>query len=164
MSRSIRRLRLDAAPEHAATIAYVSQPIGDSDFAMTSYFADAGDTSALQPVNMAQRDYVEKYINSSLAQYAGIPVLAAASPFKTGFGGPTDYTDIAAGPLAIHNAADLYLYPNTLTAVKIDGAQLKGWLEQSAGWFNRIDPAKPSRRNWSTRNSRPTTSMCSRAS
>jgi 2',3'-cyclic-nucleotide 2'-phosphodiesterase/3'-nucleotidase len=130
------------APVHEATIAYVSTPIGESDFAMTTYFADVGDVSALEPVNRAQREYVERYIARNMPEFAGIPVLSAAAPFKGGFGGPTDYTDIAAGPLAIHDAADLYLYPNTLTAVKIDGATLKGWLERSAGRFNRIDPAK----------------------
>jgi len=110
-------------PVHEATIAYVSTPIGDSNFAMTTYFADVGEVTALQPVNMAQREYVEHYIAKNLPQYAGIPVLSAAA-------------------LAIHNAADLYLYPNTLTAVKIDGATLKGWLERAAERFNRIDPAK----------------------
>jgi len=129
-------------PVHEATIAYVSTPIGDSDFAMTTYFAKVGEVTALQPVNTAQREYVERYIPKNLPQLAGIPVLSAASPFKGGFGGPSDYTDIAAGPLAIHNAADLYLYPNTLTAVKIDGAGVKAWLERAAEQFNRIDPAK----------------------
>jgi 2',3'-cyclic-nucleotide 2'-phosphodiesterase/3'-nucleotidase len=129
-------------PVHKATIDYVSTPIGESDFAMTTYFADVGEVTALQTVNTAQREYAEHYIAKNLPQYAGIPVLSAASPFKGGFGGPSDYTDIAAGPLAIHNAADLYLYPNTLTAVKIDGATLKGWLERAAERFNRIDPAK----------------------
>ncbi len=130
------------APAHEATMAYVSAPIGDSDFAMTTYFADVGDVTALQPVNMAQREYVENYVAKNLPQYAGIPVLSAAAPFKGGFGGPADYTAVAAGPLAIHDAADLYLYPNTLTAVKIDGAALKNWLEHAAARFNRIDPAK----------------------
>ncbi|HEV7491668.1 MAG TPA: bifunctional 2',3'-cyclic-nucleotide 2'-phosphodiesterase/3'-nucleotidase [Rhodanobacteraceae bacterium] len=130
-------------PIHEATIAYVSTPIGESDFPMTTYFADVGEVTALQPVNMGQREYAENYIARNLPQYAGIPVLSAAAPFKGGFGGPTDYTDIAAGPLAIHNAADLYLYPNTLTAVKIDGTTLRGWLEHSAERFNRIDAAKP---------------------
>ncbi|HSE11587.1 MAG TPA: bifunctional 2',3'-cyclic-nucleotide 2'-phosphodiesterase/3'-nucleotidase [Rudaea sp.] len=130
------------AAEHAGTIAYVKTPIGQSDFELSSYFVAAGDTSALQIVNAAERDYVEKYIALNLPQYAGMPVLAAASPFKAGFGGPRDYTDVAAGPLSIANAADLYLYPNTVTAVKIDGAGLKAWLEKSASWFNRIDPAK----------------------
>jgi 2',3'-cyclic-nucleotide 2'-phosphodiesterase/3'-nucleotidase len=130
------------APVHAATIAYVSTPIGDSDFPMTTYFADVGEVTALQPVNLAQREYVERYIEKNLPQYAGIPVLSAAAPFKGGFGGAHDYTDIPAGPIAIRNAADLYLYPNTLTAVKIDGATLKAWLERAAERFNRIDPAK----------------------
>ena len=128
-------------PVHEATIAYVSQPIGDSDFAMTSYFTEVGDVATLQPVNMAQRAYVEEHIARELPQYAGIPVLSAAAPFKTGFAGAEDYTDIEAGPLAINNAADLYLYPNTLAAVKIDGATLRGWLERAATRFNRIDPA-----------------------
>jgi 2',3'-cyclic-nucleotide 2'-phosphodiesterase/3'-nucleotidase len=129
------------ADVHAATIEYVSQPIGDSDFAMTSYFAELGNVTALQPVNTAQREYVESYVRKNLPQFSGIPVLSAAAPFKTGFSAPDDYTDIEPGPLAIHSAADLYLYPNTLTAVKIDGAILKGWLEHAAGRFNRIDAA-----------------------
>jgi 2',3'-cyclic-nucleotide 2'-phosphodiesterase/3'-nucleotidase len=34
----------------------------------------------------------------------------------------------------------LYFYPNTLSAVKLDGHGLKAWLEQSAERFNQIDP------------------------
>ncbi|WP_395680952.1 bifunctional 2',3'-cyclic-nucleotide 2'-phosphodiesterase/3'-nucleotidase [Dokdonella sp.] len=127
---------------HKATIDYVSEPIGDTDFAMTSQFVELGNISALQVINDAQRDYAERYLAANLPQYAGIPVLSAAAPFKTGFSATNDYTDVEPGPLAIHDAADLYLYPNTLTAVKIDGATLKGWLERSAGRFHRIDPAK----------------------
>jgi len=128
--------------EHAATIAYVKTPLGSSDFELSTYFVAAGDTSALAIVNTAERAYTEKYLRENLPQYAAVPVLAAAAPFKAGFGGANDYTDVAAGPLAINNAADLYLYPNTLTAVKIDGAGVKAWLEKAAAWFNRIDPHK----------------------
>jgi len=131
------------AHEHESTIAYVKTPIGSSDFELSTYFVAAGDTSALQIVNAAERDYVESYIKANLPQLAGIPVLAATSAFKAGFGGANDYTDVKPGPLAINNAADLYLYPNTVTAVKLDGAGVKAWLEKSANWFNRIDPAKP---------------------
>jgi len=130
------------AKEHQATIDYVKTPIGNSDVEMSTYFIAAGDMTALALVNDAQRDYVEKYIKANMPQLAGIPVLSAASPFKAGFGGARDYTDVAPGPLAINNAADLYLYPNTITAVKLDGAGVKAWLEKSAEWFNRIDPSK----------------------
>ncbi len=128
--------------EHAGAIEYVKTPIGRSDYDISTYFVAAGDTSALALVNAAERDYAQKYIKQNLPQYAALPVLGAASPFKAGFGGPNDYTDVPAGALAINNAADLYLYPNTLTAVKMDGAGVKAWLEKSAGWFHRIDPAK----------------------
>lgn len=129
------------AGEHAATIAQVSQPIGDSDFALSTCFAAAGDTSAVQVVNIAQAEAVRSYIDANLPAYRDLPVLSAAAPFRSGRGGPEDYTRIPAGTLAIRNAADLYLYPNTLVAVQIDGATLKAWLEHSARWFNRIDPA-----------------------
>ena len=136
---AIRELVRD---EHQGAVDYVSTPIGDSDFALTTYFAAVGDVTALQPVNTAQRQWIERYIAAELPQYAGIPVLSAAAPFKVGFGGATDYAAIEAGPLAIRNATDLYPFPNTLTAVRIDGAGLKAWLERSAGYFNRIDPER----------------------
>jgi 2',3'-cyclic-nucleotide 2'-phosphodiesterase/3'-nucleotidase len=42
----------------------------------------------------------------------------------------------------LNNAADLYLYPNALYAVKVDGTGLTAWLEKAAGRFNTIDPAR----------------------
>ena len=130
------------ATVHAAAVAYVDTPIGDSTVRLTSYFADEGDMSALAVVNAAQRDYVERELPKLHPELAGVPVLAAAAAFRTGFGGPGDYTDVPPGPLTLRSAADLYFYPNTLAAVKIDGAGLKAWLEKSAERFNRIDPAR----------------------
>jgi 2',3'-cyclic-nucleotide 2'-phosphodiesterase / 3'-nucleotidase len=130
------------AQEHAATIAYVKTPVGATEFRMSSYFADVGDVSAIAVVNQAQTEYVAKYVKASMPQYAKLPVLSMASAFKGGHAGVNDYTDVAAGSLALNNAADLYLYPNSLYAVKVDGAQLKAWLERSATRFHTIDPAK----------------------
>ncbi|MGB8636336.1 MAG: bifunctional 2',3'-cyclic-nucleotide 2'-phosphodiesterase/3'-nucleotidase [Rhodanobacteraceae bacterium] len=129
------------AKVHQAAIDYVNTPIGQSGFRMSTYFADLGDMTALAVVNAAQRDYVRNWIGKDHPDLAGIPILGAAAAFRSGFAGPADYTDVAAGPLTIRSAADLYFYPNTLAAVKIDGAGLKAWLERSAGRFNRIDPA-----------------------
>ncbi|WP_432377487.1 bifunctional 2',3'-cyclic-nucleotide 2'-phosphodiesterase/3'-nucleotidase [Duganella sp. P38] len=128
------------ADEHAATIRYVKTPVGNSDFRMSSYFADVGDISAIELVNQAQTAYVQEYVKANLPQYAALPVLSMASPFKTGAAGVADYTDVKPGAVALNNAADLYLYPNALHAVKVNGAQLKAWLEKSAERFNRIDP------------------------
>jgi len=128
--------------EHEATIRYVKTPIGSADFRMSTYFADVGDVSAIQIVNQAQADYARKYVQANLPQYAQLPVLSVSAPFKSGSAGVADYTDVAAGDLALNNAADLYLYPNALALVKVDAAGLKAWLEKAASRFNTIDPDK----------------------
>jgi 2',3'-cyclic-nucleotide 2'-phosphodiesterase/3'-nucleotidase len=128
--------------QHQAAIKYVKTPIGNTDFRMSTLFADVGDPTAIQIVNQAQQAYVAAYIQSSLQQYASLPVLSVSAPFKSGFQGGGDYTDVAVGPLAISSAADLYLYPNTVYAVKVNGADIKDWLEAAAKRFNQIDPAK----------------------
>jgi 2',3'-cyclic-nucleotide 2'-phosphodiesterase/3'-nucleotidase len=127
--------------EHNATIAYVKTPIGSTDFRMNTYFADVGDVSAIQVVNQAQAQYVADYVAANLPQYKSLPVLSVSAPFKSGFGGGNDFTDVASGNVAINNAADLYLYPNTVYAVKVKGSDIQAWLETAAKRFNRIDPA-----------------------
>ena len=128
--------------QHQAAIQYVKTPIGSTDFRMSTLFADVGDPGAIQIVNQAQQAYVAAYITANLPQYAALPVLSVSAPFKSGFQGGADYTDVAVGPLAINNAADLYLYPNTVYAVKVNGGDIKNWLEAAAKRFNQIDPAK----------------------
>jgi len=135
------------ATEHQATIDYVKTPIGSTDFQMTSYFADVGEVGAIELVNQAQADYVAKYVKANLPEYGSIPVLSVSAPFKSGFGGGNDYTDVAQGNVAINNAADLYLYPNTIYAVKVTGDNIKAWLETAAKRFNQIDPAKTTEQN-----------------
>ena len=126
---------------HEATLNYVRAPVGDLASPISSYFALIADDPSVQIVNAAQNWYLKRLALSTPA-LSGQPILSAAAPFKVGGrGGPDYFTNVAAGPIAIRNAADLYLYPNTLRAVKIDGATLREWLERSAGAFKRIDPA-----------------------
>jgi 2',3'-cyclic-nucleotide 2'-phosphodiesterase/3'-nucleotidase len=130
------------ATEHAATIEYVKTPVGKTDFRLSSYFSDVGDSSALAVVNQAQTAYAVRYVKANLPKLAEVPVLSMTAAFKSGYAGPGDYTDVAPGSLAQNNAADLYLYPNALYVVKVTGAELKGWLETAAKRFNTIDPAR----------------------
>lgn len=128
--------------EHAATIAYVKTPIGRSQFDMATYYALAGDVSALQIVNMAQIDYLTDYIAKNKPAYAALPILSAAAPFKGGRNGPGDFTYVKQGNIAINNAADLYLYPNTLQVVRVSGDIVRQWLEKTAEQFRQIDPGQ----------------------
>ena len=127
------------AEEHALTLAYVRDKVAVSSAPIYSYFALVADDPSVQIVSNAQIAYVKRAMQGT--EYERIPVLSAAAPFKAGGRqGWGYYTDIPAGPLAIKHTADLYIYPNTLKAVLLTGAEVKEWIEMSAGQFNRIDP------------------------
>ncbi|MBT9370389.1 bifunctional 2',3'-cyclic-nucleotide 2'-phosphodiesterase/3'-nucleotidase [Rhizobium sp. CSW-27] len=123
--------------EHEATLAYVRRPVGKTSAPLYSYFALVADDPSVQIVSNAQTWYVKDLLKEG--EYKNYPVLSAAAPFKAGGrGGPEYFTDVPAGAIAIKNVADLYLYPNTVQAVLITGAQVKNWLEMSAGMFNQV--------------------------
>ncbi|MEQ1953624.1 bifunctional 2',3'-cyclic-nucleotide 2'-phosphodiesterase/3'-nucleotidase [Mesorhizobium sp. CN2-181] len=133
---------VDALKEdHEATLAYVRRPVGKTSAPLYSYFALVADDPSVQIVSQAQTWYIKDLLKDT--QWKDLPVLSAAAPFKSGGrGGPDYYTDVPAGDIAIKNVADLYLYPNTVRAVEITGAQVKDWLEMSAGIFNTVEAGK----------------------
>lgn len=135
------RIKEIAKTAHEGTIQYVRQQVGTTTAPITSYFALVKDDPSVQIVNNAQIWYAKKELAGT--PEGKLPILSAAAPFKAGTrGDATAYTDIPAGPIAIKNVADLYLYDNVTAILKVTGAQLKEWLEMSAGQFNTIDPTK----------------------
>lgn len=133
------RITAIAKEAHEGTVKYVRQQVGTTSAPITSYFALVKDDPSVQIVNNAQIWYAKKELAGT--PEANLPILSAAAPFKAGTrGDATAYTDIPAGPIAIKNVADLYLYDNVNAILKVTGAQLKEWLEMSAGQFNTIDP------------------------
>ncbi len=122
---------------HNETLQYVRRAVGETAAPLYSYFALVADDPSVQIVSNAQTWYIEQMMKGT--EWEGLPVLSAAAPFKAGGrGGPEYYTDVPVGAVAIKNVADLYLYPNTIRAVLIDGATVKDWLERSAGIFNQV--------------------------
>ncbi|AXB32863.1 2',3'-cyclic-nucleotide 2'-phosphodiesterase [Vibrio campbellii] len=126
--------------DHKGTREFVNQPIGQANDVMYSFLALVQDDPTIQIVNLAQKDYVERFIQGD-PDLEGIPVLSAAAPFKVGGrkDDPNGFTEVESGQLTFRNAADLYLYPNTLVAMKVKGKEVHEWLECSAGQFNHID-------------------------
>ncbi|MCQ0969267.1 bifunctional 2',3'-cyclic-nucleotide 2'-phosphodiesterase/3'-nucleotidase (plasmid) [Paracoccus sp. TK19116] len=138
---STEAVEQSVAEEHQATLDYVRQPVGKTSAPLYSYFALVADDPSVQIVTNAQAWYIEQMMPGT--ENEGLPILSAGAPFKAGGRGGADYyTDVPAGDIAIRNVADLYLYPNTIRAVKITGAQVKDWLERSAGMFNQINPGE----------------------
>ncbi len=124
---------------HDETLEYVRTAVGETAAKLHSYFALVADDPSVQIVSQAQLWYTEQMMRGT--EWEGLPILSAAAPFKAGGrGGPDYYTDVPVGPVAIKNVADLYLYPNTVRAVLVDGRGVKEWLERSAGIYNQIEP------------------------
>ncbi|TGN68097.1 bifunctional 2',3'-cyclic-nucleotide 2'-phosphodiesterase/3'-nucleotidase [Paracoccus liaowanqingii] len=138
---SVAAIEAATATEHQETLDYVRRPVGQTSAALYSYFAMVADDPSVQVVSNAQSWYIAQMLAGTA--HEGLPILSAAAPFKAGGrGGPDYFTDVPAGDIAIRNVADLYLYPNTIRAVRVTGAQVKDWLERSAGAFNRIVPGE----------------------
>ena len=123
--------------DHDQTLAYVRRAVGKTEAPLHSYFALVADDPSVQIVSIAQTWYIQQMMAGT--EHEGLPILSAAAPFKAGGrGGPDYYTDVPVGDVAIKNVADLYLYPNTVRAVLVNGTQVKDWLERSAGIFNQV--------------------------
>lgn len=128
--------------EHEGTLAFVDEPIGVAAADMYSFLTLVQDDPTVQIVSNAQIAQVTANLPASLQ---GIPVISASAPFKAGGRHGTEadasqFVQVDGGSLTFKNAADLYLYPNTMVAVKLTGVELKDWLECSANQFNQIDP------------------------
>ena len=134
------------AREHAATVTHMSAEVARTSAPITSYFAQVADDPSVQVVSQAQLAYARAVLKGT--PHEALPLLSAAAPFQAGGRmGWGYYTDLPAGPIALRHIASLYIYPNLIKAVKVSGAQLREWLEMSAGQFHRIDPAGPAEQN-----------------
>lgn len=123
--------------DHEATLTYVRRPVGRTATRLDTWFALVGDTAAMQAISDAQLWYARPLLEGT--EHERLPLLSAVAPFKAGGRAGVDfYTHVPAGEVALKNVADLYIYPNTLKAVKVAGRQLRDWLERSAGQFNQL--------------------------
>lgn len=140
------------ADDFKQTRDYMKRIIGKSSDDLYSVLALVQDDPTIQMINNAQIDYIKYYLQGD-PDLADLPILSAVAPFKAGSrkNDPTAYIEIPKGQLSVKSVADLYVYANTLAAIKINGANVKEWLECSAGLFNQIninDPQPQYLINW----------------
>lgn len=128
-----------ALPLHNRLLQRGDAVIGKTPLALNSYFAMLCHGPALHLLAQSEKRRITQVLQDG--PYGDLPVLCAVSPFKAGGrGGPENYTDIPAGPLLQRHLTDLYPYPNSLTALRVTGAELALWLERSVSQFHQITP------------------------
>ena len=129
-----------SAAAHEETLAFNDQVIGQTSVPLESYFAPVSPSSLLAVINDAQRDYVSKRLSG---EDLALPLLSAASPFKFGGrAGPANYSDVPIGPITARQVADIYPFTNAIRAIRITGADLRDWLDYSAGLFLQVAPGQ----------------------
>ncbi|HEY0303685.1 MAG TPA: 5'-nucleotidase C-terminal domain-containing protein, partial [Longimicrobiales bacterium] len=101
--------------EHERTVAYVNSVVGSSTAEMTAREARTKDTPILDFVTAVMR----RAANADLAATAAFDINSR----------------LPKGPVRIADIAGLYVYDNTLKAIRITGAQLRAYLEKSAEYF-----------------------------
>ncbi|MDQ3389449.1 MAG: 5'-nucleotidase C-terminal domain-containing protein, partial [Gemmatimonadota bacterium] len=100
---------------HERTRAYVTQRIGTSSAVWSADSARVHDTAILDLINEIQREVTG-------ADLSGTAAFSLSST-------------IPRGPVTVADVAGLYIYDNTLKAVRISGEQLRAYLEKSAEYY-----------------------------
>jgi 2',3'-cyclic-nucleotide 2'-phosphodiesterase / 3'-nucleotidase len=126
-------------PDHRATLAWSRRQLGQATVPLHSHFATVAPSAGLELIAEAKVSYVRCALADT--SWADLPVLASASPFRSGGrGGPANFTDIPTGPLRMRHLSDLYPFPNTIVTLLLTGAELSDWLERSTAVFRQISP------------------------
>ncbi len=108
-------LRDAVEPGHQATLRFVGRTIGHSTAEWSARTARVEDTPILDLINEVQRSVTGAE-------------LSAASAFNL-------TARLPAGPITVADVAGLYVYDNTLKAVRISGDDLRAYLEKSAEYY-----------------------------
>lgn len=134
-----RLLRRAIAPDHRAALAWSRRVVGHTLVPLHTHFATIAPSAAISLIAAAKASHARNALRGT--KWEALPLLASAAPFRSGGrGGSTNFTDIPAGPLRMRNLSDLYVFPNTLVALALTGADLTDWLEKSAALFHQIAP------------------------
>ncbi|WP_147127201.1 bifunctional 2',3'-cyclic-nucleotide 2'-phosphodiesterase/3'-nucleotidase [Shimia ponticola] len=131
------RVQKSMQAAHDRTLDLIRSPVGRLSGRLHSYFGEIGPTLVECLISAAKQAKCRELITQR--SIPDLPILCMTSPFKSGgLSGPTFYTDIPAGPLALHHVAEMYIYPNTLMVIRQTGAQVLDLLERSAALFTQI--------------------------
>ncbi|MBZ5732936.1 5'-nucleotidase C-terminal domain-containing protein [Nocardioides sp. TRM66260-LWL] len=126
VSRAVRRA-------HDTVVAYVNSKIGTSTTELSAARAVVEDVPIIDFVNHVQADAVKAALTGS---DAALPVLSIAAPFNRSASFPS-------GDVTVRDVAGLYIYDNTLLAVRVTGADVRAYLEYSARYFKQVSGTGP---------------------
>lgn len=119
---------------HAVVRTYANSVIGTSRVALSAATATFEHSDQLDVVNHVQGQTVKDAISGTPDEV--LPVLSATAPFAPRAGLP-------AGDVTVRDVGGLYPSTGTVLAVRLSGADLTAYLEESAAYFKSVDGSGP---------------------
>ncbi len=101
---------------------------------LQNYFGTQEDTDLMQLMNNIKIGYGLEYIYNTATEYKGYPVVGVSPYLKYGSGDSVDYVDIT-GDFKRSNIYDMVVHRTRLYVYEMTGAQIREWLEWSAGCY-----------------------------
>lgn len=114
------------AEQHRTAVDYVNQVVATSTEELSARTSRYEDTAILDFIQQVQTETVDAALEGT--DRADLPVLSVAAPFSRDAVFPQ-------GEVTIRDIAGLYVFDNTLEAVEMTGAQVRDYLEYSAGGY-----------------------------
>lgn len=122
--------------DNQKVLSYIRSLIGKSNIHFHSWFSTLQISYSSQFIQKIGIEFAKKSLIGT--KWENIPLLCAFAPLNTGTHG-SSYINIPKGSLAIKDIFNLYPYDNEIRVIRVNGKQIKEWLEFSAQCFNQIN-------------------------
>ena len=116
---------------HERTRAYVNQQVATSERELSTAESCWRATGVIEFIQRVQAATVAEAL--AAGEYAELPVVSLTAPTSR-------TATIPAGPVSIRDLAGIYVFDNTLAAVRLTGAQLRAHLEHAARYYADLPP------------------------
>ncbi len=139
-----------AAPAVLQTRAALGEVIAQTDTGFHSYFDMLQSGPSTQLIADAMTETITDHVAGT--ELAALPVIASVAPMALGGrAGPTNFVEVAKGPLTTGHLSTLCPYRNAIWAAVLTGSDLWAWAERSAVYFspsrtglsNLVNPTVP---------------------
>jgi 2',3'-cyclic-nucleotide 2'-phosphodiesterase/3'-nucleotidase len=127
---------------HQATRVYLAEEVGQTKYDLYSYFALLRPSTTM---GLSARAKAMEVAHALLGRpESSLPLLATATARAVGgMQDPLNYIHIPKGPVFRRNLTRFAPSGNRICAVRVTGADLRKWLEQSARIYNHLLPSHP---------------------
>lgn len=102
---------------------------------LNNYWGILEDNSVIQLLNNAKMDYAQKIVNTEKTDYANYPIIGASTYIRCGTEQKNDYVEITDNFLESY-LSNMQKYKTPLYMYKINGKQLREWIEWSASAYH----------------------------